>query len=268
MTTAAEAIHEALLARDGLGSVADVQEYVHERYPQRWAPTTIATLMADLTYPGNPTSAYPTSKRFLERVGSGRYRLRSTTSTVSPEPPQSVQDDRKPTHPDLQRVRGIYGQYVEARNALLAELNLGRNSNRDPLAEFAEWLVAALLGGTLAPSPVQAHWDVEAPGVGKVQVKYLANSGSEGWVNEHPVHVTEQMDAYAIVFYESLLPVAVAQLPARRLAEVGAALGKRHPNQDRSLQLTRANYMRLLGEPTTFRPLGVRVWRAPDWSEG
>ena len=49
----------------------------------------------------------------------------------------------------------------------------------DPLAEFAEWLVAALLEGTLAPSPVQAHWDVEAPGVGKVQVKYLANSGNE-----------------------------------------------------------------------------------------
>ena len=87
---------------------------------------------------------------------------------------------------ELERVSSIYARYVEARNALLAELNLGRNSNRDPLAEFAEWLVAALLEGTLAPSPVQAHWDVEAPGIGKVQVKYLANSGNESWVNEHP----------------------------------------------------------------------------------
>lgn len=161
----------------------------------------------------------------------------------------------------------MYSRYVEARNALLTELNLGRNSNRDPLAEFAEWLVAALLGGTLAPSPVQAHWDVEAPEVGKVQVKYLANSGNERWVNEHPVRVSDLMDAYAIVFYESLLPVSVVLLPARRLAEIGLALAKRHPNQDSTLQLTRANYVRLIGEPAMFRPLGVRAWQAPIWTE-
>ena len=70
-------------------------------------------------------------------------------------------------------------------------------------------------------------------------------------MNERPVRVTELMDAYSIVFYESLLPVTVIQLPARRLAEVGAALGKRHPNQDVDTDLTRANYMRLLGEPRT-----------------
>ena len=76
------------------------------------------------------------------------------------------------------------------------------------------------------------------------------------------------MDAYSVVFSESLLPVTVIQLPARRLAEeVGAALGKRHPNQDVTLQLTRANYVRLIGEPRTFRPLGVRAWRAPKWDE-
>jgi hypothetical protein len=115
---------------------------------------------------------------------------------------------------------------------------------------------------------VQAHWDVEAPGVGKVQVKYLANSGTERWVNEHPVRVTELMKAYAIVFYESLLPVSALLLPARRLAEIGAALGKRHPYQDVTLQLTRANYVRLLGEPSTFGPLGIRAWHAPNWTEG
>ena len=168
---------------------------------------------------------------------------------------------------ELERVTSIYARYVDARNALLAELRLGRNSNRDPLAEFAEWLVAALLGGTLAPSPVQAHWDVEVPEVGKVQVKYLANSGSERWVNEHPVRVTELMDAYAIVFYESLLPVSVVLLPARGLADIGAALGKRHPNQHTTLQLTRSNYVRLVGEPAVFRPLGVRAWRGPRWDE-
>lgn len=167
---------------------------------------------------------------------------------------------------ELERVTGIYARYVEARNALLAELDLGRNSNRDPLAEFAEWLVAALLGGQLPPSPVQAQWDVEAPGGLKVQVKYLANSGNEIWVNEHLVRVTELMDAYAVVFYESLVPVSVILIPARRLAEIGSILGKRHPNQDSTLQLTRPNYVRLIGEPA-FRSLGVRAWRAPEWVE-
>lgn len=34
-------------------------------------------------------------------------------------------------------------------------------SNRDPLAEWAENFVAALMSGTLAVNPVQARWDVE-----------------------------------------------------------------------------------------------------------
>jgi len=208
------------------------------------------------------------------------YRLRSERSAQSDHPLINAEAGDTPvelpveagtrgnTDPiDLDRVTKIYARYVEARNALLAELNLGRDSNRDPLAEFAEWLVAALLGGALAPSPVQAHWDVEAPGVGKVQVKYLANSGNERWVNEHPVRVTDLMDAYAIVFYESLLPVSVVMLPARHLAAIGPGLGKRHPNQEATLQLTRANYVRLVGEPEVFRPLGVRAWRAPGWTE-
>lgn len=168
---------------------------------------------------------------------------------------------------DLERVLEIYGRYVDARKALLSELRLGRDSNRDPLAEFSEWLVAAIAGGRLAASPVQAHWDVEAPSLGKVQVKYLANSGNERWVNEHSVKVSALQDAYAIVFYESLLPVSVVLLPVRGLEAVCAALGKRHPNQDTTLQLTRVNYVRLLNEPAVFRPLGVRAWTAPSWSE-
>lgn len=66
---------------------------------------------------------------------------------------------------------------------------LGRlDSNRDPLAEFAEHFVAALMGG-VAASPVQAGWDVQLPHDGKMQVKHLANSlpGTGAWVNEHVV---------------------------------------------------------------------------------
>jgi hypothetical protein len=57
--------------------------------------------------------------------------------------------------PDLSRVQAAYQRYMEARNALLDELQLKRRSNRDPLSEFSEWLVAALVDGTLADSPVQ-----------------------------------------------------------------------------------------------------------------
>ncbi|GAA4595876.1 hypothetical protein BJY16_001826 [Actinoplanes octamycinicus] len=54
-------------------------------------------------------------------------------------------------------------------------------SNRDPLAEFSEHLVQALLGAQLAASRVQAHWDLALPDGAKVQVKYLANP-ADGWV--------------------------------------------------------------------------------------
>lgn len=56
-------------------------------------------------------------------------------------------------------------------------------SNRDPVPEVAEHLVADILGGTLAPpSRVQAAWDVETP-AGKVQVRTLSNTGADAWIN-------------------------------------------------------------------------------------
>jgi hypothetical protein len=49
--------------------------------------------------------------------------------------------------------------YRPARQAFLAELGLPA-SNRDPFAEFSEQFVAALTGGTLATSRVQAGHDL------------------------------------------------------------------------------------------------------------
>ena len=166
---------------------------------------------------------------------------------------------------DLSRVLAVYQRYVEARNALLDELHLSWHSNRDPLVEFSEWLVAALVGGTLAESPVQKDWDVRGPDGEKIQVKYLANS-TEHWVNEHLVQVNEQMDRYAIVIVESLMPQAVVIFPARNLEAVGAALGKRHSHLDTTLQFTQANYRQILGSIAHFKTLGVAVYLPPDWS--
>jgi hypothetical protein len=74
MTTAADAIHEAMAALGGEAEARDVRAWVDARYPGRWADITVQ--MADLTYPGNASSTYPVQHRFLERVERGRYRLR------------------------------------------------------------------------------------------------------------------------------------------------------------------------------------------------
>lgn len=76
MTTAAEAIREAMEALGGEAYARDVKAWVDARYPGRrgWADITVQ--MADLTYPGNRSSTYPPEQRFLERLERGRYRLR------------------------------------------------------------------------------------------------------------------------------------------------------------------------------------------------
>ena len=51
-------------------------------------------------------------------------------------------------------------KYRPARERLLSVLG-PKMSNRDPLAEFAEHFVAALMGGQLAENPVQAYWDIK-----------------------------------------------------------------------------------------------------------
>jgi hypothetical protein len=167
-------------------------------------------------------------------------------------------------HNDMPRVLAAYQRYIEARNALLEELRLKRQSNRDPLAEFSEWLVAALVEGTRADNPVQKGWDVRGPDGERIQVKYLANPAGR-WINEHLVHVSGQMDSYAVVIFEALLPQAVIVFPAHNLAALGTALGKRHGDLDTTLQFTRANYRQILKNAAWFKTLGVRLYLAPDW---
>lgn len=74
MTTAAEAIKEAMEALGGEANARDVRDWVEARYPGRWADVT--TDMADLTEPGNASTTYRQDQRFLQRVSRGRYRLR------------------------------------------------------------------------------------------------------------------------------------------------------------------------------------------------
>jgi hypothetical protein len=158
---------------------------------------------------------------------------------------------------------GALEEYRAARQRLLEVLG-PRQSNRDPLAEFAEHFVAALAGGVVAVSPVQAGWDVQLPDGARVQVKYLANSvpGAGAWVNEHVVRSVPGVDWYALVIIEGFQVSGVAAFPAA-LAPVCQALGKRHPGQDTTLQFGRRNWLAIRDDPGRFRALGMRVWLPP-----
>lgn len=154
-----------------------------------------------------------------------------------------------------------FAEYRAARLKFLQRI--GRpSSNREPLAEFSECLVAHLLDGTLADSRVQKDYDVIGPGGQRIQVKYLANPRGY-WVNEHHIHFRGEMDAYAIVFFEELEPTHVIVFQRENLEKVCRQLGKRHPHQDSILQLTRRNFQTILANPEEFEQLGVKVIPLP-----
>jgi hypothetical protein len=77
VTTAADAIRQALDALGGEADAHDVKDWIEVRYPGQWVDVTVE--MADRTYPGNASSSYRHEQRFLERVSRGRYRLRPLT---------------------------------------------------------------------------------------------------------------------------------------------------------------------------------------------
>lgn len=83
------------------------------------------------------------------------------------------------------------GEYRNARKNFLETLGC-QSSNRDPLSEFAERIVHAILGGELASSRTQKGYALVTAAGEKIQVKYLANSG-DVWVNEHEIRFNEDL---------------------------------------------------------------------------
>jgi hypothetical protein len=148
--------------------------------------------------------------------------------------------------------------YRPARVRMLA--TLGLVSNRDPLSELGEQVAQAVLGGNLADSRVQAHYDLVTGDGQAVQVKYLANTTDSAWVNEHTVLRHEDVPLYALVIFEAFRLAGMVVVPTTRLAEVGAALGKAHPRQDDELQFTRRNWLAIRADVPKYEALGVRVW--------
>jgi hypothetical protein len=148
--------------------------------------------------------------------------------------------------------------YRLARQAILAVLGLAP-SNRDPLAEFSEHLVTALIGGTLAANRVQRDYDLTLPDHATVQVRYLANP-TRRWVNEHRVHAITGVAWYALVLFEAFTVAGVLVFPTTGLAPICGKLGKRHPAQDQQIQFTRRNWLAIRDDPAAYRALGMRIW--------
>ena len=66
-----------------------------------------------------------------------------------------------------------------------------------------------------------------------------------------------EMDDYAVVFFEGLAVRAIIVFRRETLAGVAAALKKRHPNQDKVLQLGQADFNKIIGNPEAFEEHGV-----------
>ncbi len=154
-------------------------------------------------------------------------------------------------------------RYREARLKLLGVLGLPL-SNREPLTQWSEHLVAAVLGGQLAENPVQPDWDVTTSAGEKVQVRSLTNkAGLPGaWVNEHRVVIPPGVHRYALVIFEGLHPLTVLIFPAD-LRAINAELKKQTKDQESVLELTRANYLNIVQNPAVFQRLGIGIWTVP-----
>lgn len=160
--------------------------------------------------------------------------------------------------PALSVDTSLYRAYSEARRQFLRTLGCD-DSCRDPLSEFAERLANQQLGGTLATSRVQQGYDLVTPDGRRVQVKYLANPPGV-WRNGHAVSFSGEVDDYAVVFFEGFDVRAIILFRRETLAGVCAALKKRHPEQDRVLQLGQANFKKIVSDPEAFEAHGVTCY--------
>jgi hypothetical protein len=126
------------------------------------------------------------------------------------------------------------------------------------LAEFAEQVALAAVGGEMAQSRVQKGWDFIDRDGRRVQVRYLANP-SNWWVNEHLVDFRgDGCDRYALVIFEALDLVGLVIFERDGLEAVCTALKKRHPNQAETLQFTAANFGAIVADPERFAALGAQ----------
>ena len=149
--------------------------------------------------------------------------------------------------------------YSRARADFLEQLGCAQ-SCRDPFAEFSEILVAQVLQASMAPSRVQKGYDLVRSSGRRIQVRYLCNPNGQ-WVNRHVVHFTDEINDYALVVFVELQVESVLIFPRETIWQVCRLLGKRHPNQDSTLQFTERNYETILAEQSRFQTLAMEIYQ-------
>ncbi len=128
------------------------------------------------------------------------------------------------------------------------------------MAEFSEVIVGKLLNARFADSFVQKGYDLIRPNGQFVQVKYLSNP-SNHWINEHSILFPESVNEYALIIFVSLELKAIIVFKRGTLGQVCSLLGKKHPNQDTTLQFTKRNYKMILAEKAKFEDLGLEIYQ-------
>lgn len=146
-------------------------------------------------------------------------------------------------------------EYRTARRRFLEVLGCAP-SNRDPLAEFAERLAHAVLGGELAANRVQKAHDLVTAAGETVQVRYLANP-SKRWVNGHVVDFRSGVDLYALLVVEDLDAGALLVFKRSSLPGLCAAFAKRHAQAGSTFQFLEANYRSMAAAPARYQALGL-----------
>ena len=152
---------------------------------------------------------------------------------------------------------GALDAYRPARQAFLAALRLPA-SNRDPLAEFGEQIVHALIA-RLHGAVTCA--DRARPGAARRKEGSGALPRQPGCgVGEQALRAFDRRHRVRSCCSRRSLFTAVLVFPLDNLARICAALGKRHPRQNKSLQFTRRNLQAIRDDPDRFRGFGMRVW--------
>lgn len=160
---------------------------------------------------------------------------------------------------DTRELLRAFEEYRQGRLRLLDTVDIPQ-SNRDPLAEFAEVVVCSVMDGRMAESRTQKDWDVMTADGERVQVRYLANRTGD-WKNWHWVAANKsRWDWYALVIFEDLSPTTIYVFPSANLNPICTALKKRHKGQDRYLSFTWGNHKAMREDPDRFRELGVRIF--------
>lgn len=180
-----------------------------------------------------------------------------------------IQQDKLEVHSTpagtVEELCARWDTYRAARRDLHRYLGL-TISNRDPLSEFAEHYVAALLDGKLAKNRVQPDWDLVDASGDRVQVRYVANTKQNHWVNGHDVTFPNGCDKYALVIFDALEISTVCIFSRAGMHSLYEKLNKTHSGKGHRLSITLGNVRRFEREPELFEALGLATYVVRDRS--